>query len=376
MTNSTGINSIANMSVNTQFPARPGHGTLGKVISVYANYYKINVPAGLSLTRYNVEVSPAATGKKLTRIFQLLLEVPEFVGVATEWKSMVVTPNLLSIPADYTVQIPYRAEGQDEPLERATTYTIRVVTPLTFSISNLVSFLASDSPGQNFTQKLEIIQVMNAVFGHHPKTNQAITSIGASRHFSLDRGQANAHNIRVLGGGLEALRGYFQSVRPATGGLLLNVNVTHGVFFESVILALLYPRLGTGNKVNLQKKLKLLRVKLMHLPVKKNKANQEIPRVKTIFSLAYPQDGRNEDHPPQISQHGAGPKDVKFWLSEVPPGAAPAAKPPGKGKKARGQTGGSSLASGPSMASGQYVSVFTYFGRSKLTHSTPWQCTS
>jgi hypothetical protein len=47
---------------------------VGKKIAVYANYLKVIPQPGLELTRYHVEVSPEAKGKKLTRIFQLLRE--------------------------------------------------------------------------------------------------------------------------------------------------------------------------------------------------------------------------------------------------------------------------------------------------------------
>ncbi|TVY49146.1 Protein argonaute 1B [Lachnellula occidentalis] len=316
---------MAKMSLNDgQFPPRPGHGTQGKKIAVYANYFKVGVPQNLTLTRYSVEVQPEAKGKKLGRVFQLLLELPEFAsagGLASDLRSMIIARTPLGIQDGHTVQIPYLAEGQDEPLTRAITYTVRVITPLSFSISNFAAFLSSTNPNSPpYTQKAEAIQVLNVLLGHYPQAHNGVVSIGQNRHFSIDRGQGNAHNITVLGGGLESLRGYFQSVRPATGGILLNVNVTHGVFLEPLSLDILYGRLGSGNKVTLQKKLKLTRVKVTHLPSKVlKKTNEEVPRVKTIFGLAHPQDGRGEDKPPRIADFGAGPKGVSFWLSEVPP---------------------------------------------------------
>ena len=141
---------MANLSVTGQMPPRPGHGTLGKKILVYANYFQLNVPKDLSLTRYSVEISPEVKGKKLGRVFQLLLELPVFTGVASDLRSMIVSRDQLSIPNDFSVEILYLAEGQDEPLERANTYTIRVVTPLTFSVSNLITYLSSVTPGTDF----------------------------------------------------------------------------------------------------------------------------------------------------------------------------------------------------------------------------------
>jgi eukaryotic translation initiation factor 2C len=364
MTNTSGINAIGNLSTTAQMPPRPGHGNLGKKILVYANYFKISCPPELSLTRYNVEVSPEAKGRKLARIFQLFLGLPDFAGekIATEWKSFIVSPKPLKIQDGFTVQIPYIADGEDEPLERATVYTVRVVAPLSFSVSAMVTYLASVNSSPSYVQKAETVQVLNAVFGHHPQAQAGVVSIGQNRHYSLDRNQANQHNIKVLGGGLEALRGFFQSVRPATGGLLLNVNVTHGVFLQPGPLSNLFPLLGTGNKITLNKKMKLMRVKITHLDVKKSKiTNIEIPRIKTIFGLAQPQDGRTLSHPPQIQAYGAGPKGVKFYLNEIPPAAAAAgAKPPApKGKKSPKGPGGSGGSGG--LPSNQYITVFDYF---------------
>ena len=357
MTSSKGLGGLANLSMTSEMPPRPGHGTAGRKIAVYANYFKLIAPKDLTLTRYNVEVSPEVTGKKLGRIFQLLIALPEFAGVATEWKSFIVSPRPLNIPADFSVPIQYMAEGQDEPLARAIIYTVRVVTPLSFSVSGLVSYLSAVNPGPNHLQKAEIVQVLNAVFGHHPQSQDGVVSIGQNRHFSLDRSQSNAHNIRELTGGLEALRGYFQSVRPATSGLLLNVNVTHGVFLEPIRLDLIFPKLGSGNRLTLQKKMKLVRVRVTHIAAKKSKkTNQDIPRVKTIFGLAHPQDGRGDAHPPQIATFGAGPKGVKFWLSDE--GLAGGKKDLVKGQKAP-------KGSGSGMPNNAYISVFDYFRRSE-----------
>ncbi|RDL39578.1 Ribonuclease H-like protein [Venustampulla echinocandica] len=349
MANSKGINALANVSLAAQFPGRPGYGTAGRPISVYANYFKIQVPEGLAVTRYNVEVTPEAKGKKLARIFQLLLEMPEFSGLVSDMSSMIVAPEPLGIPDGHTVQIPYMAEGQDEPLEKAIVYSARVITPLSIMISDLQNHLCATNPSPDLALKPEIIQVLNVIFGHHAQSHDGVVTTGKNRHFSIDRSQSNSHNITVLGGGLESLRGFYQSVRAATGGLLLNVNVSHNVFLQPDRLDRLFPLLGTGNRVILQKKLKLTRVRVIHLPAKVSKKTQrEIPRVKTIFGLARPDDGHKDPKPPQVATFGAGPKDVKFWLSEAPP--------PKDGK-----TGKTGKKGGQALPSNKYISVFDYF---------------
>ena len=357
MKNTSGIKALGNLSVTDQFPQRPGHGTQGKKITVYANYFKVQVAPELNLTRYNVEISPEAKGRKLIRIFQLLLEKPEFAGVATDWKSMVIARQPLNIQDGYTIEMEYRADGEEEPLANATTYNIRVVTPLSLAVADLVSYLRSTTSGQAFPHKLEVIQGLNVLFGHYAQISDTAASVAGNRHFSLDRSTQNARNIQVLGGGLESLRGYFQSARPATGGILLNINVTHGVFLEPLRLDVLFPRMGTGNRLTLQKKIKLVRVQAIHIPSKKSKSGREIPRFKTIFGLAHPQDGQGSAHPPRVRNFGAGPKDVQFWLEAVPPAAAAIAKPPGKGKSAKKPAG---------PPGDTYISVYDYFGYSKF----------
>jgi eukaryotic translation initiation factor 2C len=354
MGNTKGIQALATTSLDNQFPARPGYGTQGKKIVVYANYFKIGVPNNLAVTRYNVEVNPLAKGRKLARIFQLLLALPEFSGdLVSDMSSMVISKVPLNVSDGYTTEIVYLAEGMEEPLENAQKYTIKVVTPLSIIVSDFQTHLCAINPGAVFDLRAESLQALNVIFSHYPQSQASTVTTGKNRHFSIDRSQGNYHNIRPLGGGLEALRGFYSSVRPATGGLLLNVNVSHNVFLQPLPLSGLYPLLGTGNKLTLQKKLKLIRVKVTHLPVKKNKkTNEEIPRVKTIFGLAHPEDGRQEEHSPQIKSFGAGPHEVKFWLNATPPAAGLQA--PAKGKKAAGPKSGSG-----------YVTVLDYFKSSE-----------
>jgi eukaryotic translation initiation factor 2C len=53
--------------------------------------------------------------------------------------------------------------------------------------------------------------------------------------------------------------------------MILNINVTHGIFSEPIRLSEPFPKFGTGNKVILQKKMKLVRVRVTHIPAKKSK---------------------------------------------------------------------------------------------------------
>lgn len=129
---------------------------------------------------------------------------------------------------------------------------------------------------------------------------------------------------------------------------------------------------------NLEKFLKRVRVRTTHLKVKTNKKGDEVPRLKTIYSLANPKsDGRKLAHPPIVAMYAAGPKDVQFWLEAQPapsiasqgsssvPGAAPATP----SKKGKGKGGKKPTPAGPQPAGagqGRYISVHDFF---KNTHN-------
>ena len=167
-----------------------------------------------------------------------------------------------------------------------------------------------------------------------------------------------------LGSGLNVIRGFFSSVRVATARILVNINVSHGAFYHDGPLPALMGNYGTRNTSALEKFLKLVRVQTNHLPEKRNKAGQVIPRIKTIFGLARKDDGHKLANRPRIKAHGAGAKDVEFWLdsdagsSGAPKAEASASKGKGKGK---------AQPKGPAPSgSGRYITVFDFFRTSML----------
>lgn len=352
----SGIDALSNLSISATYPARPGHGTAGKRVDLYANSFALNPKKSFAIGRYNVEIAgEQLASKKKKQLFRLLLELPEFAGVATDYASLLVSTRELDVEDGYTVDIPWRTEKEDVALPNARVYRVRIVTPTSLDIKGLIQYLSTTSNNDPIAQqKGEMIQAMNVLMNFHALRSDQVSSIGHNRHFSTLR-RGNEHNIQSLGGGLEALRGFFQSVRPATGRLLLNVNVSHSVFLEPGPLISVYKTIGGGDLRRLADKLKSKRVALLHLPEKKTAAGVVIPREKSIHGLARPGEGRELGHPPQVKVYGASPKDVKFWISAEP------TDPPQKKKPAGKKSAGNAL---PSDA---YISVFDYFRISKST---------
>jgi hypothetical protein len=198
-----------------------------------------------------------------------------------------------------------------------------------------------------------MIQALNIILGHYSKENGSLAKIGTSKTFSLGRGVDKLD----LTHGLEAIRGFYTSVRAATGRTLVNVNVSNAAFYKAGPLDGLMTAFQSGNKFSLEKFLKKVRVQTTHLKERKNKKGEVIPRIKTIFALAYPSDGQRLEHPPKISGYGAGPKEVSFWMDSQANVQAPKAAP-GKGKKAPGKAPAASTGGG-------YITVYDFFVKSK-----------
>ena len=343
---------------------------------LWTNYFELLPEPNLVLYRYHVNVSPAATGRKLTQIVRLLLEAPGYVGfrddIVTDFKSTLISRRKLSSGEVKTV-IPYRAEGEDEPRDNASSYTVHVEDTGTLTVAELTDFLTSTNVNAVSSNKLPIIQALNILIGHYAKSSTTTATIGSSKAFALGQGSDRGD----LGAGLIALRGFFSSIRVAASRILVNINVSHGAFYDSIPLNQLIEKYGREQHFNLFKVesfVKRVRVRTTHLKEKTNKAGLVVPRVKTVFGLATKNDGHGLEHPPRVQKHGANVKEVEFFLSDSPlatgsssavPGAAMDQPSKSSGKKGKGKKGGPSenkpYQTGSSTSQGRYISVYDFF---------------
>lgn len=366
-------------------PARPGYGTKGTQIKVWANYVEMVPRLDLVLYSYDVaEITPNLTGKKRSQLIRLMMtEASELADyrddIVSDFKATIISRKKLEL-GNEKINVTYRAEGEDEPKPRATTHTIVCKFTKTLSTQSLMEYLTSTdlSVVGQYDSKLEMVQALNIFLKHYVKSANNLATIGASKSFSVG---VNA-DAADLGSGLKAIRGFFTSVRAATNRILVNINVSHGAFYQEGQLSRLMDAYGRRNLRSLEKFLKRVRVRTTHLPPKKNKQGQEIPRVKTIYGLAAVEKRRwaHLAHPPRVSAFGAGPKNVEFWWSEDAPmtkktasvpGAEPAQSTPKKKGKGKGGKGKAAVSeSDPAVAgpapvgqsdAGQYISVYDFF---------------
>ena len=337
-----------------QLPVRPGHGTAGKPVTLWANYFPLIPKSNLVLYKYSISTIPEIEQRnKKKQLVRLLLELPEYQDLKDDLVTDFASNIIASKPfEDREHKITYRGENEDTPLPNAQEYRLRVRKSSNLTVSHLTEYLTSTSVGATFGDKDPFIQDLNILLNHYSKASAGLAVVpqsGGTKVYSLAPDVASFN----LGAGLLALRGFFMSVRVATSRILVNVNIAHGVFFQPGPLPQLMVNHGIQNLVKLEKFLsKKVKVQLTHLPVKKNSAGLVIPRIKTIFALAHKDDGHGDSKPPKVPRFGAGAKEVSFFLRDSP--SAPGKQAQGKGKK-----GGPSPEK--SSSGGKYITVFDYY---------------
>ncbi|KAK1977461.1 putative RNA interference and gene silencing protein [Colletotrichum cereale] len=303
------------LNLEHALPQRPGYGTRGVPLTLWANYVELVASPNLKLYRYDISVSPSATGRKLIQVIRLLLQAPALTAlrqdIVSDFKAILLSRQKLS-EDDINISLRYRAEGEDELRENATEYGVRLRYTSALTAAELTEYLTSTDVTANYANKLPMIQAFNIIVKDYSKSSGDLVAIGSSKTFSLSQSSA----ARDLGAGLTAMRGFFASVRAATCRILVNVNVSHGAFYQEGPLDQLILRFDPHlrGKTRIEAFLKRLRVRTTHLAEKKNKSGEVIHRIKTIFGVATPNDGQGLVHPPRVREYGAGPKHVEFWL--------------------------------------------------------------
>jgi len=240
---------LAAASLDIQLPPRPAYGKNGRPIVLYTNYFELKgIEADTVLYRYSVAIQEdnELPRPKKKRLIELLLQTAPFAGlpIASDWVQILVTPK--NVPfreqkrGSYKLEW-YPADGEalpsptpDEPdrvkqARRRNTYTLLVEAIGTVSVRDLLSDLAQ--PTSNYPLKLETIQALNVIMAHGPSSERNIATAGGNKFYPF--GNHPQVELANLGGGLQAARGYFGSVRTSVNCILFNLNVATGAFYRS-----------------------------------------------------------------------------------------------------------------------------------------------
>ncbi|KAG6119255.1 hypothetical protein E4U14_005609 [Claviceps sp. LM454 group G7] len=351
LTATMGSLAIKQQEVSTNvFPLRPAFGTAGQSVVLWANYFPVQVESAY-LYKYELEFKgepmkekEGKEGKKgkdagkerevkgrklhiaVQAVLQKLSTTNKKIGMASQFKTQIVTTNKLDLGENpMTVELP--AETQDRSPD-VVTVTIR--GPTEIALADLVDYTRSmDDHGEriSYPKFPDVIDALDIVLGHSVRAKLGeVTSIGSSRLFPFGKDEKSAslmQNYRTL----LAARGFFQSVRIGTGRLLLNTNVTHGVFKISGKLDEAMKKLQiqpvASNDFRLKK---LVGAFSKFLPKTRVWATfklsdgTKVRRSKALHGMVNRLAGSMAEGPnrPQIEPgwEYPGPKSIKFWLTD------------------------------------------------------------
>ena len=262
-------------------PRRPDYGKEGKPIQVFANYFKLQTNVELTkpeVTLYRYAVSFEETLSKVVcrRAVERVLSDSRFKNVhyATDYSGTIVTTvpvkvspdgaweDAVDAPVPLDQSVSALSVKDDDNKTKKAERKFKVQLTGEFQPSQLLQYLRGQ-PGA--AAKDEIIQILNIVVASFASRKESVVRVGAGNKF-FDTESADTCE---LGAGLVALRGFYASVRPSTGRILINLNVAHGVFFQPLPLIDFVHLTGA-------KGLRLLKVDTTHLGYKK---------VKTVLGL-------------------------------------------------------------------------------------------
>ncbi|KAI0518080.1 ribonuclease H-like domain-containing protein [Xylaria bambusicola] len=319
------------------FPRRPAFGTQGASVILWANYFKLDASAKVALLKYSLKVSEKskpkdpsketpkgkgakggqrkpreAKGKKLHSIIKSALDqVAGSVTFATEFKDQVISLAPFTLPDDHIVTVQYRDEGRDD------VYEVKFHGPTTVDLPGLFDYLKTmqEPAGEvTFPKYADAIDAISIITGFYARSNEGTAALGRSRYFPLKL--ANEQYELGYPDFNRIIRGYFQSARPATGRLLLNANVAHGVFRPKGLVSDLIDQFN-HNYAYINKSLGKLRGQCKVLSEDKDPKKTRFYQ-KLICGLADPSDGTGSNRP-KVRERGAGAKDVQFYLQAPAP---------------------------------------------------------
>ena len=313
------------------FPGRRGYGTKGKQIVLRTNYFKLNVADnGETWYRYEVDVQQQLSREKRRRLLEMIMAHARLANKtrATDYASIIFTTERLDLgPSDewkdtFTLPPPGGivqtgtqgpAPNHVQQAQARNSYHVRVKYSNSYSLRHIMDYLCSRSGGAEYAGRGDIIQLLNIAMCKPPQSSNSVANVGQNRFYPF--GGHPGTESYDLGGALQALRGYYSSVRPAINRLLVNVNVTSGAFYKPIALNNLLLEAGLLNDEKRESFINTLKVNAVYK--KDRDTGPPMTKPKTIVGFA------KQLNPPtfRVKRFGNA-KEVKFkYIDKNVPGA-------------------------------------------------------
>ncbi|KAJ7918211.1 argonaute-like protein [Mycena leptocephala] len=203
----------------------PDYGSSGKSIKINVNSFTAEIPNG-SIFHYDVisadKIQPSAMNMRLIRALQDHVAPGIFAETrcAFDGRKNLYAPVELNLGGDsreFDVSLPGAPVNSDRPPK---IYKIRLTRVAKINTEILHRFIEGRQSHDNAVNTA--LMALNVLIRMEPSQRFPVKG----RSFFTPEG------ARPIGAGLVLWRGYFQSIRPAVGRMLINIDISTGVMYQ------------------------------------------------------------------------------------------------------------------------------------------------
>ncbi|CAE6447538.1 unnamed protein product [Rhizoctonia solani] len=255
------VESFKKLNVESDLPRRPDFGSAGQSVVLRTNYFPVEYKQA-KIFDYDISVEPETGIKRIMkRLLELMMTSSEFAPYTAfaahdNMKRLVSMKEITLTGAAqvFSVAITYIEEGEDGPNERSKTYRISLKPTTVHQTGDMTKYV---SGGDGSFDPQPMISAFNILLAKYPSQHGVM--VGRNKWFF-----PSLHQAHDLGGGLEAYRGYYSSVRPSFQQLMVNVNVATTAFYKPGPLAALFLQFGPTAQNQLRTFIYNLRIEMRH----------------------------------------------------------------------------------------------------------------
>ncbi|KAJ1303895.1 hypothetical protein OPQ81_008307 [Rhizoctonia solani] len=246
-----------------KLPRRPDFGNAGQEIVLRTNYFPVEYNKA-KIFDYDISVEPETGIKRIMkRLLHLMMTSSDFAPYAAfaSHDNMKRLVSMKEIPVTgvaqvFSVAIAYFEEGEDGPDEKSKTYRISL-KPTTVHMTEDMTKYVAGAEGYGSFDPQPILSAFNILLSKYPSQHGVM--VGRNKWFF-----PSLHQATDLGGGLEAFRGYYSSVRPSFQQLMVNVNVATTAFYKPGPLTDIFNQFGRSGEQQLKAFIYNLRIEMRH----------------------------------------------------------------------------------------------------------------
>ncbi|KAF9362098.1 hypothetical protein BGX34_006708 [Mortierella sp. NVP85] len=212
----------------TPFVPRPGVGTAGKPVNILVNFFEITRLPDANVHHYDVTITPDVPPKLNRLVYRTMIERYTQSHLGGSLPVYDGRKNMFSLP-----ELPFKSHTfeiilpEEENRRNPRPFKVKIRWAASINFQELHDFL--DRRTEMSNNILTAMMALEVMFKHQP----AMAYVTVGRSFYTPAGS------RQLTGGIEVWNGYYQSVKPTLGRMMINVDVTATAFWQGdTLLAL------------------------------------------------------------------------------------------------------------------------------------------